>query len=136
MKKLWHLLNLLLLLGTLALAYKFYTNALDDIPDYFNWIMAAGIIGISLAQTCFFVIGGSIFGAVQGGMFESMRLGLMVGGMMAVGRLWPFALAWTFGAFLFSPNTILHTALGLLATLVCFMVNRAVSYLWSELASA
>lgn len=133
MKKLWHLINFALLLGTLALSYKYYTNALDDIPDYFNWVMAIGIVGISLAQTFFFIIGGSILGAVQGGMFESMRLGLMVGGMLAIGRLWPFALAWTAGAFLFSTSTILHTAGAAIITLICFMMNRAVKYLWSEL---
>lgn len=131
MKILLGFLHTLLIMGTFAVSYNYYQGFPYEIPLFFYIFLGLGVVGVSVVWVVGHIIGAGAFGLAGGDFWDGMKMGAMIGGCQALGRLWPYMLAWAFGAF-FGEGPNWHTVVSFVMFMAMLAVSRLVAYIWSK----
>ncbi len=129
MKALWHIFEAFLLAATFAASYNFYDPQVEP-PLWFLYTLWFGIAGISIVWAMIHIVGGGIFGAAAGGIWDGIRMGAILGIGFAIGRLWSYVLAWAAGAFFVGPP--LHFVFGVVIGVICLVIYTIIRYVWQK----
>ncbi|MFT7144520.1 MAG: hypothetical protein ACI9TY_001675 [Alphaproteobacteria bacterium] len=127
------LVHTILLMGTLALTYEYYGNLKEGIviPPIVHTIVYFGVLGVSVIWALAHAMFGAAMGVAAGGIVEGIKMGLTIGVGMSIGRLWPYILAFSVGAFL--NHAVIWVVVGsALLGLVCLGVNSMMKYIWGN----
>ncbi len=114
---------------TLALTYAYYVEVNVDIPDWAYLFLGIAVIGVSLVIAIGHVIGGGLMGMTAGGILNGMRLGIMLGLSVSLGRLWPYMLIISVVAFIAHAPTW-HWVTSMLLGLLFLGINLVTKFLW------
>jgi hypothetical protein len=128
-----HIVHGLLMFATFAAAADFYHDFGVSLPPEVNYILFAAIVGVSLVLALGHVVGGGLMGFTAGGVLSGMKLGLLLGSGMAVGRLWPYLGLIAAAAFVFD-GPLSHVISFGVACVVCLGVNMVLKYIWSHVS--
>lgn len=128
------IVHFILMMGTLALTYEYYDNLEYNIPKVVHTIVYAGVLGVSVVWAIGHALFGAAMGIAAGGVMDGIRMGLILGFGMSVGRLWPYVLTFAVGAFLCQAQTWVIVA-SALAGFVCLGINTMVKFFWGSTSS-
>lgn len=132
----WFVLQGLFFMGVVALGADTYINAGQgfgyEIPQWFYLFVGLGVIGIPAFWAVCHIIGGGLFGMAAGGIWDGMKLGFVLGGGMAVARLWPYAGAWGVGTFV-GEGPIWIVVVSFMLAGFLYGLNKFVMYFWRNL---
>jgi hypothetical protein len=140
MSFLFNIFQLVLATCTFVVGYVHYAPGIMPAaaPDWLAPVLVDivlfGVVGVSVVLALGHVVGGGFFGMVGGNILDGMRLGLVLGLGMAIGRLWPYILAWG-GAGYFAKAPALHWVGAVVAAVICFGLYRVLIYFWSDKSS-
>lgn len=124
-------LHTILVLGVVALTYDYYGQLDYELPDIIKYVVYAGVLGISVLWALLHAFGGGLMGMAGGDILDGIKLGSILGMAMAVGRLWPFLIAFSVGSFLCQAvwwHWVTAAALGV----CCLAVHLGVNFIWSH----
>lgn len=124
-----------LMAGTLVIAGDYYGEfqeyANQGWYNWFKYFVYAGVFGVSVLWAFGHAVGGCIMGMAAGGIWEGLKMGLILGGGLSIGRLWPYMLTLGVGSFLFY-NNWLHTIVLVVVGVACLGVNLSIKFIWSH----
>lgn len=127
------LIHLFLVAGTFVVACDYYHDFGMELPEWFRYFVAIGVLGISVVWTIIHVIGGSLMGLAGGTALDGVKMGFLIGSAWSLGRLWPYAFAWAGGAFFFATEyPIWHTIIPAIAGVLCLITSFVIKYLWAQ----
>jgi hypothetical protein len=128
-----NVIHIFLIAGTFALSCDYYGDFGIAVPEWFQYFVGFGVLGISIIWTLIHVIGGSLMGIAGGTALDGVKMGLLIGGAWSVGRLWVYAFAWAGGAFFFAKEyPIWHTVIPVITGIIFLIINLTVKYIWNQ----
>lgn len=136
LKPILFIINALLISSVFALGVNEHINSGEGfgyiLPEYFYIAVAVGVLGVSVVWTFLHVLGGCLFGIAAGGLWDGIKLGLLLGLGLGLSRLWPYVMAWTAGIFAGNAPLLPILGWGFLA-IILFGLNRMVMYFWNNI---
>lgn len=134
------ILNGLLYTAAFAVSCDFYDKHYASVaslpqfsfPGWLYWALLIAVAGVSLVVALFHVVGGGLFGATAGGVLTGMKHGLILGGVEAFGRLWPYAVALALSSFFFNATAKWHTVIFILLAMAMFAVKYLADMVWKQ----
>lgn len=128
------LLNIVTILVVAGLAANYFHDGGNgygfDIHPYVYY----GALAIAAFLPVFWAVahlcGGLLLGIASGGVLEGLRLGLLLGGGMALSKLWPSAFGIALGAYI-ANGLSSYVYLGVIAGFLLFALDRILHYFWT-----
>lgn len=132
MKILFRIIEGVLWLAVFARAVKYYEPTLQEqVPLWMDMAIVVGVVGVTVLVAVGHVVGGGLMGLSAGGVLNGMKLGLLLGLSMGIGRLWPYLFAIAMASGLFNaPWYHWHTWIFLAMTVIALGLNLIVKYMW------
>jgi len=100
-------------------------------PVYYGVLIAALIVPVFWAVM--HLCGGVLFGIAAGGFLDGCRLGLTLGLGMALGKMWPYMLAFGLGVYL-GDGPLLYAIIGGVLGVLLFGLDRVMNYFWNSMS--
>jgi hypothetical protein len=127
-------INSIVVLGVVALSIDYYDPSMIayKIPDMVTQLVLLAVVGVSIFWTVCHVVGGGLLGMAAGGVFDGVKMGLLLGIGLGISRLWPHTLAWAMGAFV-AQGPVWHIVLLVVAALTLFGLNSVMRYFWGSI---
>lgn len=116
---------------TLALSANYFGHLNYQVPDVVYYGVVVAVFGVSLLIALGNMIGGGLMGLTAGGVWDGMRLGLILGIGTAIGRLWPYMLIIAAVAFIYKVAAWVWI-LSLLGGAICYGVHYLMRMIWSH----
>ena len=133
MKTVLNFVHVILYLCTLALSYNYYSGMQHQVPELMYYVVMVSVIGVSMMIALGHMVGGGLMGLTSGGIWDGMKLGIMLGLGGAVGRLWPYLFIIAGVAFI-CKGPLWHWLGALVAGGICFAVHYIMSFIWKKVA--
>jgi hypothetical protein len=134
LKLLFGLISSIVVLGVAALSVDYYDPGMIayKIPDIVTQLVLLAVVGVSIFWTVCHVVGGGLLGMAAGGIFDGIKMGLLLGIGLGISRLWPHTLAWATGAFV-AEGPVWHIVLLVVSAVVLFGLNSTMRYFWGSI---
>ena len=140
MKLILRLIHGFLMISTIVVSMDFYNPDYlgIPIPPILHSVVLIGVPGISAIWAIgHILVAGGLFAISSGGssLWEGLMSGGIIGMGMAVGRLWPFVMCWSLGAF-FAAQNMWHAPVAFVVGLLFLGIERIVKYIWNRVENA
>ena len=122
---------LLICSAWIALEYFAVDMTVVAVPDALRYLTYVGVVGLSVVWALVNVIGGGLFGLTGGGILEGLKMGLILGVAISLGRIWPYVLVVGLVALFFAQGLI-PGVLILTFAAVCLALQIITGYIWSR----
>lgn len=121
----------ILMLGTLALTYDFYGQLDAPLPEVITWVVYLGVFGISVGWALVHALLGCLMGMAAGGIWDGLKLGVILGGLLSIGRLWPYLITFSIGSFL-CQSPLWLIIVPFLLGLACLGIYTFTKFMWGQ----
>ncbi len=127
------ILHTVLLICSAWIAFDYFAFDIDvwPVPETLQYLTYVGVVGISVVWALVNVIGGGILGMTGGSILEGLKMGLILGCAISLGRIWPYAMTVGLVALFFAQG-ILPGVIILIFGAVCLALQIITGHVWSK----
>lgn len=104
-----------------------------DIDDIIVYGVAIAVLAVPFFWAVTHLFGGVLFGIAAGGVGDGLKLGLLLGLGMSVGKLWPYVAAASAGVYV-GGGPAIYAYGGLALALMLLALDKVMEYFWKSTA--
>lgn len=123
--------------AVLAITYHYYAmlhgnaEGLPTLEPIIYYVVAAAVFVVPLFWAFTHLCGGLLFGIAAGGVMDGLKLGLILGLGLSVGKLWPYVAAAAVGTYL-GQGPALYVWGGAALAVLLFALDKVMFYFWQS----
>ncbi|MEC9291760.1 MAG: hypothetical protein VX730_05095 [Pseudomonadota bacterium] len=127
------ILHTVLLLCSAWISLDYFAPEMEvpEVPETLQYLTYVGVVGISVVWALVNVIGGGLLGVTGGSIGEGLKMGLILGMAISLGRMWPYAMTVGLVALFFAQGLLPGITILIFAA-VCLALQIITGYIWSK----